>query len=85
MQGFCEAILAAAIHPAFRVRLVAAGLDEIRGPAPDHRRELEARAPKWALPASVLTDLPSRLTIPSQLVDFSGFAGLFGSAQAVAR
>jgi hypothetical protein len=28
----CVAILAAAIHPAFGVRRVAAGLDEIRGP-----------------------------------------------------
>jgi hypothetical protein len=34
-------------------RLLAAGLDEIRGPAPDHANELEARGPARALLASV--------------------------------
>src|ERR687892_39296 len=60
-------------HPSgLWVRRVAAGLDEIRGPAPDHGGELEARAPNWVLPTSVLTDLPSRRDCPRSSWTFLG-------------
>jgi hypothetical protein len=44
-EGSGKAVSAAAIHPACGCDSVAAGLDEIRRPAPDHPSELEARGP----------------------------------------
>jgi len=64
-------VLAAAIHAAFGCGLVAAGLDEIRKPAPDHANELEARGPSRVAPASVRPIMPSPRRSPSQLVEAS--------------
>jgi hypothetical protein len=61
-------VLAAAIHTALQVcGWMAAGLDEIREPAPVHRIELEARGQRRVLPASVRPIMPSRRRSPSQL------------------
>src|SRR5918996_45189 len=54
-------------HPSgLWVRRVAAGLDEIRGPAPDHGGELEARAPNWVLPSPDRTDHQGRSWVPGE-------------------
>ena len=60
---------AAAMYPAFSAATGPAGLDEIRGSAPDYQVELEALWFSRVLPTHGPTVVPSRRRSPSQLAE----------------